>query len=73
MTDFEMCQDCAGLVGADSAMAPHENLVADDTKHEFEGYGVQFDEQAYVCTVCGQGWIHETDNAGYGWIVQRLY
>ena len=73
MTDFEMCQDCAGLVGAGSATAPHETLVADDTKQEFEGYGVQVDEQAYVCTVCGQRWIHETGDAGYGWIVQRLY
>lgn len=28
------------------------------------------DEQDYVCTTCGTAWMHETGNAGFGWVEQ---
>ena len=70
MADFEMCQECARLIGADRHTKPHTNLVADGSKQEFAGYGVRADEQRYVCTTCGQQWMHETGNSGRGWTAQ---
>ncbi len=28
------------------------------------------DEQDYECRVCGTKWMHETGNAGFGWVEQ---
>jgi hypothetical protein len=69
MVDFEMCRDCAGLVGAGHEASPHPKMVLDGANQEFEARGTRADGQPFVCTTCGQRWIHETGTSGYGWIV----
>lgn len=66
-----MCQDCAGLVGASRHTEPHAHLALDRPEQEFAAYGMRADEQKYTCTTCGQRWMNETGNSGYGWIVHQ--
>ena len=65
-----MCQECAGSVGGGRHADPHGNLAADGPKQESAGYGMRADEQNYVCTNCGQKWMHEIGNSGHGWVAQ---
>lgn len=64
----EMCEDCTAQVGGGRHKEPHPNLERVGKKREFTAYGNRADEQDYVCKRCGQGWMHETGNSGYGWM-----
>ncbi|WP_284982348.1 hypothetical protein [Arthrobacter sp. efr-133-TYG-118] len=69
-----MCNDCKALTGlgvSGRKKPPHAALVPVGELREIAVKGMRADEQDYRCTECGQQWIHETGNAGQGWIAVR--
>lgn len=67
MTD-DMCSGCQALVGKGRHTSPHVKLRTVGPLREISAYGNRADEQDYRCEDCGTEWMHETGNAGYGWI-----
>lgn len=51
-------------------MEGHSNLKAVGKRRDIAPYGWRADEQDYMCSVCGQKWMHETGSYGYGWVRQ---
>jgi DNA-binding XRE family transcriptional regulator len=66
--ELEMCDACQRLNGAGRRTAPHGALVPEGPPRERVHQGARADEQDYRCSVCGQRWMHEAGNSGYGWI-----
>lgn len=65
-----MCEACAGLVGGDRRGPGHLDLVRVGDLREFTNGPSRADEQDYECKTCGTKWMHETGNAGFGWVEQ---
>lgn len=68
----EMCAKCQALVGSNKYRAAHSSLSQDGETKIFNAMGFRADETPYVCRDCGQRWIHEVGNSGYGWVPSRL-
>jgi hypothetical protein len=39
-------------------------------RREMSNGAMRADEQDYECRACGTKWMHETGNAGFGWVEQ---
>lgn len=66
-----MCDDCWKLVDTGTAgrkVLPHAHLELIGDFRQVANAGMRADEQDYRCTACGKEWMHETGNAGMGWV-----
>ncbi|GAB2664419.1 hypothetical protein GCM10009743_45680 [Kribbella swartbergensis] len=67
---MDMCDACRTLKTAGRRTPPHSALVAVGPVRSCSVMGMRADEQDYRCNACGQRWMHETGNSGYGWIAE---
>lgn len=65
-----MCEGCKALEGGHRHRAGHSDLVTVGDLREMTNGPSRADEQDYECKACGAKWMHETGNAGYGWVEQ---
>lgn len=66
-----MCDDCFKLVGIGPkgrVIPPHESLSRVGEFRQLGNAGANADEQDYLCEACSKEWMHETGNAGMGWV-----
>ncbi|WP_454729446.1 hypothetical protein [Cellulosimicrobium protaetiae] len=63
-----MCETCDPLLHAGRHERPPAGLTTDGERIEVASMGMRADEQYYRCDDCGQRWMHETGNAGMGWL-----
>lgn len=67
------CSECLSLrERSEDRRAPgHPNLKpVGDFREIVSPYGWRADEQDYICSACGQCWMYETGNYGYGWVMR---
>ncbi len=65
-----MCEACAALEAGDRQGAGHPGLAEVGGQRPMANGPLRADEQDYECRVCGTKWMHETGNAGFGWVEQ---
>jgi hypothetical protein len=65
-----MCEACIALEQSDRRGAGHPGLIKVGELRGMSNGPLRADEQDYVCTTCGTTWMHETGNAGFGWVEQ---
>jgi len=66
----EMCTDCKSQLSAGRHPSPHRNLKKSGPIREFRVGGLRGDEEDFVCVVCGQQWMYEDGNGGFGWMTR---
>jgi hypothetical protein len=65
---MEMCEACKTLKRSNGRGTGHPSLVMVGDRREMSYGAMRADEQDFECRVCGKRWMHETGNAGYGWV-----
>ena len=65
-----MCEACTTLERSDRRGAGHSDLAKVGDRREMSNGAMRADEQDYECRACGKKWMHETGNAGFGWVEQ---
>ena len=64
------CEACMALEDSNRRGSGHADLVKVGDLREMTNGPSRADEQDYECRACGSRWMHETGNAGFGWIEQ---